>query len=173
MSTAGFDQAASAVAKLSLVMAAFSLVSMLLLVNVEVLGRYVFGFSTFISDEYGAYLFVGCTFFGFAYSLHHGSFLQVNLVLQRLSPRYFSYLGLAAALLGLGLSLILAYETALLTYGSYVFRSRTIQSGTWLFLPQLSMPLGLLATSTIFFHKALKSAGSLFAAASTSPSRQE
>lgn len=150
------NKAASAVARLSVVMACVCLVAMLILVNIEVLGRYVFGFSTFVSDEYGAYFFVGCTFFGFAYTLHEGGFLRVNLVLERLSPRHHSCLQLAASVLGLAVSLVLAYETARLTFGSYTFGSRTIQSGTLLLLPQLTMPLGLLATATVFLDESLK-----------------
>jgi len=157
------EKVADMVAKLSLIMASLCLLAMLLLMNVEVLGRYVFNFSTFVADEYSAYLFVGCIFSGFAYSLHHGSFLRVNLIVQWLSPRHSQYLQLGASIIGLSLSLILAYETALLTFNSYDFQSKTIQSSTPLFLPQLTMPLGMLATSVIFLNETVKSVRALIA----------
>ena len=54
------------------------LLLMVLLINFEVLGRYFFGFSTLIADEYSAYFFVGCTFLGFSYSFRQGHFLRVK-----------------------------------------------------------------------------------------------
>jgi len=93
----------------------------------------------------------------------------VNLILQWLSLRQGQYLQLGASLIGLALSLILAYETAILAFNSYDLQSKTIQSSTLLFLPQLTMPLGMLATSVIFLNETVKNenVGTLLADAGT------
>ena len=119
---------------------------MVLLINIEVIGRYFLGFSTLIADEYSAYLFVGCSFLGFAYAFRKGNFLRVHTLLDRLPPGYLRYFHLGSCTLSFVFSVILTYELIKLPYTSYLFHSKSIQpSATPLFIPQLILPIGMAA----------------------------
>jgi TRAP-type transport system small permease protein len=126
---------------------------MVLLINVEVISRYLFNSSTLISDEYSAYLFVGCSFLGFAYAFRKGNFLRVNTLIGRLPPSSFKYFHLAALFLGFLFSAILTYELIKLPYTSYLYHSKSIQpSGTLLFIPQLILPIGMASMTLAFLN---------------------
>jgi len=122
---------------------------MVLLINIEVIGRYFLGFSTLIADEYSAYLFVGCSFLGFAYAFRKGNFLRVNTLLDRLPSHCLRYFHLGSCILSSLFSLALTYELIKLPYTSYLYHSKSIQpSATPLFIPQLILPIGM-ASMTI------------------------
>jgi len=133
------------------------LLLMAVLINVEVLGRYFFGFSTLIADEYSAYFFVGCTFLGFIYSFRQGHFLRVSLVVDRMKPRTQKIFHCWAAFLGFLLSTIVTYEVAMLTRISIQFNSVSIQpSATPLWIPQVIMPLGMGALALLFLNEVVQ-----------------
>jgi len=139
------------------------LLLMVILINLEVLGRYLFGFSTLICDEYSAYFFVGCTFLGFTYSFRQGHFLRVGIMVDRLPATAKSILHLAAAALGFSISVVVTYEVAMLTLISVRFDSVSIQpSATPLWLPQALMPLGMGALSLLFLNEAVQTLAGLF-----------
>lgn len=126
---------------------------MVLLINVEVIARYLFNSSTLISDEYSAYFFVGCSFLGFAYAFRKGNFLRVNTLIGRLPPSALKYFHLAALFLGFLFSAILTYELIKLPYTSYLYHSKSIQpSGTLLFIPQLILPIGMASMTLAFLN---------------------
>ena len=143
--------------KISLGIAAFCLLFMLLLINVEVLGRYFFGYSTLISDEYSGYLYVGCSFLGFAYSFRSGSFLRVEILTSRLSFRIHRFFYLGACIAGFIFSLIITWEVAKLPYESYIYHSKSLQaSATPLFIPQLFLPIGTASLMIVFLDGAVR-----------------
>ena len=126
---------------------------MVLLINVEVIARYFLNLSTLISDEYSAYLFVGCSFLGFAYAFRKGNFLRVNTLIGRLPPSSFKYFHLASLFLGFLFSAILTYELIKLPYTSYLYNSKSIQpSSTPLFIPQLILPIGMASMTLAFLN---------------------
>jgi TRAP-type C4-dicarboxylate transport system permease small subunit len=137
---------ASALAAAELVLgrvAAILLVLLLVLINVEVVARYVFNGSTLIADEYGGYLMAWITMLGAVHLLRADRHLTMTWLVDRLSPRARNAAGLAAAVVGLSISVILLYATALLVIGSARFGTVSIQpSATPLVWPQLILPIG-------------------------------
>ena len=63
------------------------LVALLILINVEVVARYVFGRSTLVADEYGGYLMAWITMLGAVHLLRADRHLTMTWVVDRLSPR--------------------------------------------------------------------------------------
>lgn len=124
-------------------LAGFLLVALLVLINVEVVARYVFNTSTLIADEYGGYLMAWITMLGAVHILRADRHLTMTAVVDRLSPRGRNIAGIAAAVIGLGVCLVLLYATWVLVGNSTRFGSRSIQpSATPLVWPQLVMPVG-------------------------------
>jgi TRAP-type C4-dicarboxylate transport system permease small subunit len=147
------DRQIDRMAKIGMWIAMSCLLAMVLLINVEVVARYVFNTSTLISDEYGAYLFVGCSFLGFAYSFRKGYFLRVSTLTGRLPPFPLKCFQLASLFLAMIFSAILTYELIKLPYMSYLFHSKSIQpSGTPLFIPQLILPIGMASMTLAFLN---------------------
>jgi TRAP-type C4-dicarboxylate transport system permease small subunit len=129
---------------------------MVVLINVEVVGRYFLSFSTLISDEYGAYLYAACSFLGFAYAFRKGNFLRVVIATSRFSQRVDRYFYLAACILGFLFSIVITYEVAKLPYESFVYHSKSLQaSETPLFIPQLLLPIGMALMALVFLNEAM------------------
>ena len=123
--------------------AGFLLVALLALINVEVAARYVFNTSTLIADEYGGYLMAWITMLGAVHILRADRHLTMTAFVDRLSPRARNATGIVAAVIGLGICVVLLYATGVLVGNSARFASRSIQpSATPLVWPQLIMPVG-------------------------------
>lgn len=137
---------ASALAAVELVLgraAAFLLMLLLALINVEVVARYLFNKSTLIADEYGGYLMAWITMLGAVHLLRADRQLTMTLFVDRLSPTARNAAGVVAAVVGLAISAILLYATSLLVMASARFGSVSIQpSATPLMWPQLILPIG-------------------------------
>jgi len=160
------DRLMDRLARLGRTVSSALLILMVILINVEVLGRYFFKVSTLIADEYSAYFFVGCTFFGFSYSFRQGHFLRVSLLTGKLSSKAQAVLQCSAAFLAFGLSSVVTYEVAMLTLISVQFHSVSIQpSATPLWIPQVIMPLGMGALSFLFLNEALQTLSRLLSGA--------
>lgn len=130
---------------------------MILLINLEVVGRYFLNFSTLIVDEYGAYLFVACTFLGMAYSFQQGHFLRVTMAMNRMSLTSARYFYIGSCIVGFLFSIIITWEVSKLTYTSYLFNSKSIQpSSTPLVIPQLILPIGMGLVTLSFLTEAIR-----------------
>lgn len=122
------------------------LVAMVLLIGAEVLARSFFHYSFEVVDELGGYLLVAVSFLSLAPALASGAFHSVELVRSRLSPRAGQW---SDRLFG-ALSLLFA-GVMLFTIARYVWQTHaqgdvaptSLQTPLW--IPQLSMPLGMLA----------------------------
>jgi TRAP-type C4-dicarboxylate transport system permease small subunit len=122
-------------------LAGFFLVAMAVLINVEIIARYVFNTSTLISDEYSGYLFVGCTLLAFGYAFNTGQFLRVEAVVHRFGGRALVASELLAAIAGLAVSVVCVYATWELFAGSWRLGTRSIQpSATPLWIVQVIVP---------------------------------
>ncbi|MDB5874470.1 MAG: hypothetical protein JWQ07_3912 [Ramlibacter sp.] len=133
------------------------LVALLVLMNVEVVARYCFGTSTLIADEYGGYFMAWMTMLGAIHLLRADRHLSMTSVIDSLSPRGQNIAGLIAALIGLGISVILLYSTALLVMSSARFGTVSIQpSKTPLAWPQLVMPIGYLLLCVAYIEEILR-----------------
>ena len=124
-------------------LAGLLLVALLILINVEVAARYLFGGSTLVADEYGGYLMAWMTMLGAVHLLRADRQLSMTWLVDRLSPRAQNMVGICAAVIGLGISAVLLYSTSLLVAGSARFGTISIQpSKTPLVWPQLILPIG-------------------------------
>lgn len=124
-------------------LAGFLLILLLVLISVEVVARYVFNTSTLIADEYGGYLMAWMTMLGAVHILRADKHLTMTAFVDRLSPRGRNVAGIVAALIGLAISVVLLYATAVLVGNTARFGTRSIQpSATPLVWPQLIMPFG-------------------------------
>lgn len=127
------------------------LVAMVVLVNVEIVARGVFGVSTLIADEYSGYLFVWITLVGFGHALQKGAFLRVEGLIERLPGRIRAWADALSALVGLVVALACMYSTGTLVLASIRFGTLSIQpSATPLWWPQVVMPLGFAALAVIY-----------------------
>jgi len=68
-------------------LAGFLLIALLILINVEVVARYVFNTSTLVADEYGGYLMAWMTMLGAVHLLRSDQHLTMTAFVDRLSPR--------------------------------------------------------------------------------------
>lgn len=127
------------------------------LTNVEILGRYLFGFSTLIAEEYVSYFLVWMTFLGYAATLRGGHFIRVQVILDRASPRLGDLLQGTAAVLSCGLCVVLAYSLAETVRMSWLFHSVSLQvSQTPLVIPQSIMPVAMAFLALVFLNEAVR-----------------
>ena len=124
-------------------LAGLLLIALLILINVEVVARYIFGTSTLVADEYGGYLMAWITMLGAIHLLRADRHLMMTWMVDKLSPRAQNLVGICAAIIGLAISAVLLYATYLLVASSARFGTTSIQpSATKLVWPQLILPIG-------------------------------
>ncbi len=134
--------------------AGWLLAAMAVLINVEIVLRYVFNSSTLIADEYSGYLFVWATLLGFGYALQSGQFLKVETLVSRFGTRGQYASAIVAALVGLIVAAVCAYATGALFYASWRFATASIQpSATPLWLPQILLPLAFAGLCVIYLQQ--------------------
>lgn len=109
------------------------------------------GYSMAGLDAYAGYFLAAGSFLAMAYALRRGDHIRVTLILGRLSgrPRYWmEVLCLVVATL---LSAYFAWFSAKLVWGSYAYHdvSQNVDA-TPLWIPQLSMAVGLLGLAIAF-----------------------
>ncbi|MBA3507458.1 MAG: TRAP transporter small permease [Betaproteobacteria bacterium] len=137
--------------------AALLLVALLMLINVEVVARYIFGRSTLVADEYGGYLMVWMTMLGAIHLLRADRHLTMTWMVDKMSPRMQNVVGICAAVIGLAISAVLLYATWLLVASSARFATTSIQpSATPLVWPQLILPLGYALLCTAYVEEILR-----------------
>ena len=137
--------------------AGWLLAGMAVLINVEIVLRYVFNSSTLIADEYSGYLFVWSTLLGFGYALQNEQFLKVETLVSRFGPRGQQATAILAALAGLVVAAVCTYATGALFYSSWHFGTASIQpSATPLWLPQIMLPVAFGWLCVIYVYQALR-----------------
>jgi len=123
--------------------AAAMLVLMLVLINVEITGRYFLNYSTMISDEYSGYLFTWMTMLCLLRAQRSGRLLQVEAVVTRVPPRVRAAFDLFSALIGVAVTAVLANATWHVVSLSWRFGAVSLEaSNTLMYLPQSVMPVG-------------------------------
>ena len=124
--------------------AAILLLAMIVLINVEVTGRYLLGFSTLISDEYSGYLFCWIVMLGLLFALRSDRLLRVDAIYLMVPRAIRRVLDIVSALLGTLLCGILTYAVWETLWLSWLFNTASNSaSETRLYLIQFMMPLGL------------------------------
>jgi len=129
---------------------AFFIFATLAIEVVNIVGREL-GYSMAGADAYAGYFLAAGSFLALAYALRSGDHIRVTLILQRLRGRarwWMEVLCLAVATL---LSSYFAWFSAKLVWGSYTLHdiSQNVDA-TPLWIPQLSMALGLFGLALAF-----------------------
>ncbi len=117
------NRLADAIARISLLIACTLTAAIFLLINVEVVCRYVFGTSTLIADEYAAYGFAGLVYRGMVHAVHRDLLIRIDIPggWKRFVTR--PALKLFAALATLALNLVLIYAASLTFAASVRYQS--------------------------------------------------
>ena len=153
----------SVLTKMGMYFSAAAIFFMSLFITFEVVSRRFFGFSTLIADEWAGYLLVFVTFFGLAYTMKTRGFLQVELVITRLSGRRSQALHLILLTMALFYSIVMEYELVIYTWSTYVKNIKSVSiSQTPLYLPQLFMPSGMIIFILELMAEWFQSAFALF-----------
>lgn len=124
--------------------AALALVVMTGIVVFEVVSRYVFNEPTTWVTEIGTYLFVAIVFLGLAAAQRANAHIQVEILVDAVSPEWRRRLELVTHWLALLFVVFCAWHTARFTFLEYVHGARDwglLSTPQW--LPQLPMTLGL------------------------------
>jgi len=154
-----WSRAMARIAGVGVAFAAVLLVAMAALIVVEVTGRYLFGFSTLIADEYGEYMFVWMTFLGFAHTLRSGQFLSVDIAVRRFPPGARRIAAILAGLAGAAVTGVCVWASWRTVSISFAFQTASPQqSQTLLWMPQLVMPIGMAVLTLCFLEVAARAA---------------
>ncbi|MBR0722622.1 TRAP transporter small permease [Bradyrhizobium manausense] len=124
----------------------FAIVSMILMVASEVFLRNVLGLSLQSADELGGYLLVGVSFLSLSTCFVSGAFHKVEFIDGRLGERGHALRKLIFDAISLAFCLLLLWQLTRLVLRSWEggdFAATLL--GTPLWIPQLSMPLGIAA----------------------------
>lgn len=145
--------------KLSGVLAALSMVAIMLLITAQVLARW---FNSHIpsSDDISGYLVVWATYLGLAYAMQQASHIRVELFLTRCSRRVSQCLNLAVCIIALILVGALLYYSTLLMLESYEYGDKTdgeVAMPLWLMqLPMIIGSMMFLIAIADYFLQVLK-----------------
>ena len=129
---------------------------MVALMSFEVFMRYVLHNPPMIADEFSAYLLVGMSYLGLAYTWKEGGHVRITILVARLPVKVASWIRLFTLLL------ILAFMIGITKAGFDMIvyaRAIGLRSDTWLtfplFWPQLTVFLGfLMLTLTVLVELA-------------------
>jgi TRAP-type C4-dicarboxylate transport system permease small subunit len=122
------------------------LVGMVMLIAIELVTRAFFNYSLEFVDEVCAYLLVALSFISLAVSQAADGFHRVEFVLQRMSPRGRVAMFLAFNLLSLLFAVVLdiyLFRVVLQSYQQEAMAMSVLNTPLW--IPQLTMPIGLTA----------------------------
>ena len=112
------------------------------------------GFSMAGADAYAGYFLAAGSFLALGYALRQGDHIRVTLILQRLRGRTRWWMEVLCLVIASALSVYFAYFAARLVWGSYAFNdiSQNVDA-TPLWIPQLSMAVGLAGLALAFFEQ--------------------
>jgi TRAP-type C4-dicarboxylate transport system permease small subunit len=119
------------------------MVLILLNIVVQVAGSY-FGLYIRGTDAYAGYCMAASSFFALAHTLKRGEHIRVTLILQRLPPAWRRRFELGCLVLSVFLTAIFAWYSWTMTWWSFEFNAISdAQDKTALWIPQLSMAIGV------------------------------
>ncbi len=122
----------------------------LLIQLVAIFGRFV-QFSISGHDAYAGYFLAAGTFFALAHTLRHGEHIRVTLIISRLHGAKRLWMEVFCLAVATFLSGYFAYYSGRLAWGSWTYGDISTEiDATPLWIPQLSMALGVAALSLAF-----------------------
>ncbi|MGB2817402.1 MAG: TRAP transporter small permease [Burkholderiaceae bacterium] len=131
-------------------LAALFILATLVVEVVGIAGR-EFGFSMAGLDAYAGYFLAAGSFLAMPYALRRGDHIRVTLILARLKERPRYWMEVLCLVVATLLSSYFAWFSAKLVWGSYTYNdvSQNVDA-TPLWIPQLSMALGLFGLAVAF-----------------------
>ncbi|MGZ8255174.1 MAG: TRAP transporter small permease [Burkholderiaceae bacterium] len=131
-------------------LAALFILATLVVEVVGIAGR-EFGFSMAGLDAYAGYFLAAGSFLAMPYALRRGDHIRVTLILMRLKERPRYWMEVLCLVVAALLSAYFAWFSAKLVWGSYTYNdvSQNVDA-TPLWIPQLSMALGLFGLAVAF-----------------------
>jgi TRAP-type C4-dicarboxylate transport system permease small subunit len=132
---------------------AFFILATLTIEVVGIVAR-ALGFSMAGADAYAGYFLAAGSFLALGYALRQGDHIRVTLLLQRMHGRARWWMEVLCLVIASALSTYFAYFAAKLVWGSYAFKdiSQNVDA-TPLWIPQLSMALGLTGLALAFIEQ--------------------
>ena len=147
----------SVVARVSEWLCNVSLVAMLVIITAEAVAR-LFGHSLEMADEVGGYLLVAISFLSLAVCQVSGSFHHLELLQPRLSPRGRAIWSVIFNVLSLACTLVIFWQLCRLEMQSWAYGDvapTELQTPLW--LPRITMPLGMFGLSLVLFRELIES----------------
>jgi TRAP-type C4-dicarboxylate transport system permease small subunit len=125
----------------------------LLVQLVSIAGR-PFGFNIEGYDSYAGYFLAAGAFFAFAHTLRRGDHIRVTLIVTRFHGRARLWIEIACLTVASLLTSYFAWFSVRLAWGSYAYQdiSQNVDA-TPLWIPQLSMALGVSALALAFIEE--------------------
>ncbi len=124
--------------------AEITLYALILLISIDVFGRYVLSRPTNIADELGGYMLVVIAYWGAPYALQKGAHVKVTFVVEHLSLRIRKTLELVMDAIGFIFVIVLTWQSANLVIISFQSGTRSASiMRTPMFVPELAVPVGL------------------------------
>jgi TRAP-type C4-dicarboxylate transport system permease small subunit len=151
----------SVVARVSEWLCNLTLVAMLVIITGEAVAR-LFGHSLEMADEVGGYLLVAISFLSLAVCQVSGSFHHLELLQPRLSERGRAIWSVVFNVLSLACTLVIFWQLCRLEIQSWSYGDvapTELQTPLW--LPRITMPLGMLALSLVLLRSLFESVSTL------------
>ncbi len=128
------------------------------IVLIEIFLRSFLSRTLYITGEYTAYIVVGITFIGMAYTLKEGGHIRMTFLHSVLKGKKVIFLDILTSLIGLIFFVVVTKITFDFAMGSYLIGSRSMQiSRTLLYIPQSFIVIGSSVMVLQFFGEILKS----------------
>lgn len=125
------------------IMAAASMLALLLAVVISILGRQFPVLNIIGIDAYAGYAMASCGFFGMAYTLRSGGHIRVVLLLEGIKRGRRRWLEMPALLVSVLLVGLLCFYSVEQVWQSYIYFDISINNdATPLWIPQSAMALG-------------------------------
>jgi len=127
------------------------------LVLIEIVLRTFLTKTLHITSEYTAYMTVGITFLGLAYTLKEGGHIRMTFLHSFLKGKSVIFLDILTFIIGIVFFSVVTYITAEFAIGSYMIGSRSMQiTRTLLWIPQSLIPIGSFVMVLQFVSEILK-----------------
>ncbi len=138
------------------VLAAVAMVAILVTIITQILAR-TLGFKFPGGTDYAGYFMAAASFFALAHTFRRGGHIRVELLLQRLAPAKRRRIELAAHAIGAALAWYFAFFAIRGVHISWILGDVSQgQDATPLWIPQLSMALGVLLLAIAVSHRLIE-----------------
>jgi TRAP-type C4-dicarboxylate transport system permease small subunit len=135
----------TALNRLAAFAAGIGVLTMMVLVTVDVVGRKWFNTPLIFATEVTGYLMVFVTFLAVSYALAEGSHIRIEFIIELVNPRGRTILMLIATILGIIYTSVLLYSTSQVAWESYELKYFSEASTRLPLFPfQIVMPIGCL-----------------------------